>query len=133
MALIPRRLVYRALAELLHGQAGALEGRTAGLSGAHGGPEARAHAAAKLAARRRKAAELRYQAVELSRRVGAPECYRGPGLDPALLGWLCALALGCVEAKAEIERLAGPGVMEGVDWPDLPMVCDRLMPPEGGA
>ena len=133
MAFISRRLAYRALAELLHGQAGALEGRTAGLSGARGGPEARAHAAAKLAARRRKAAELRYQAAELSRRVGAAECYRGPGLDPALLGWLCALALDHAEARAEIERLAGPGVMEGVDWPDLPMVCDRLMPPEGGA
>jgi hypothetical protein len=133
MALIPRRLAYRALAELLHGQATALEGRTAGRSGARGGPEARAPAAAKLAARRRKAAELRYQAVELSRRVGAPGCYHGPGLDPALLGWLCTLALDHAEARAEIERLAGPGVMGGVDWVDVPTVLDRLMPTEGGA
>jgi hypothetical protein len=132
MALIPRRLAYRALAELLHGQAGALEGRTAGLSGAGGGPAARAHAAAQLAARRRKAAELRYQAAELSRRVGAPECYQGPGLDPALLGWLCVLALGHTEASREIERLTRPGAMRGVDWWDMPIVCDRLMPPEGG-
>ena len=82
--------------------------------------------------RSRKADDLRIQAVELTRRVGDPRHYQGPGLDPSLLGWLCALAIGYTQARGEIERLAGPGVMAGVDWLDMPLVLDRLMP-EGDA
>jgi hypothetical protein len=132
MALIPRRLVYRALAQVLHGQARTVAGRTAGRSVNRRGLAHQANAAAKEEDRHDQADDLRIQAGELTRRVGDPRHYQGPGLDPSLLGWLCALAIGYTQARGEIERLAGPGVMAGVDWLDMPLVLDRLMP-EGGA
>ena len=47
MALIPRRLVYRALAQVLHGQGRAVAGRTSERSGDRRGPGAREHAVEK--------------------------------------------------------------------------------------
>jgi hypothetical protein len=113
MALIPRRLVYRALAQALHGQARVVAGRTSERSGDRRSPGAREHAVEKDPKRSRKADDLRIQAGELTRRVGDPRHYQSPGLDPSLLGWLCALAIGYTQARGEIERLAGPGVMGG--------------------
>ena len=133
MSTIPRRLAYRVLAQVLHGQARSVEGRTPRRSGDRRGPYARADAAAKGHDRSDQAAELRYQAQELVRRVGDPQYYHGPGLDPALVGWLSVLALGMTDARVEIVRLAPPGSLDGVDWYDVPTVLDRLMPTEGGA
>ena len=90
MALIPRRLVYRALAQVLHGQARTVAGRTAGRSVNRRGLAHQANAAAKEEDRHDQADDLRIQAGELTRRVGDPRHYQGPGLDPSLLGWLCA-------------------------------------------
>jgi hypothetical protein len=132
MTTIPRRLAYRVLAQVLHGQARAVEGRTARRSGERRGPQAQADAAAKGRDRSDQIAELRYQAQELSRRIGDPRYYHGPGLDPALVGWLAVLALGMTEVRAEITRLTPAGSLESVDWFDVPAVCDRLMPTEGG-
>ena len=56
----------------------------------------------------------------------------GPGPRPVAPGLAAALAIGYTQARGEIERLAGPGVMAGVDWLDMPLVLDRLMP-EGDA
>jgi hypothetical protein len=93
MVVIPRRLVFRVLSQVLHGQARAIAGRTAQRSGERRGLEAREHAAEKGAKRSNKADDLRIQAAELSRRVGDPSYYQGPGLEPALLGWLSVLAM----------------------------------------
>ncbi len=127
MTTIPRRLVYRVLAQVVHGQARAIAGRTAGRT-LKRRPEAhQGDAAVRQEDRHDHAHDLRVQADELTRRIGDPSHYQGPGVDPALLGWLSALALGHTAARAEIEQLAGPGVMAGVDWLDMPMVLDRLL------
>jgi hypothetical protein len=124
---IPRRLVYRALAAVLHNQARTVAGRTAKRSGDRRGERAEKHAAEKAPKRLSQTGDLRVQADELSRRIGDPRHYQGPGLDPAMLGWLSVLALGYTQARTEIERIAGPGAMAGVDWLDMPMVLDRIL------
>ncbi len=127
MTTIPRRLVYRVLAQVVHGQARVVAGRTVGRSVKRRGLAHQANALAKEEGREDQSHDLCVQANELTRRIGDPSHYQGPGVDPALLGWLSALALGHTAARAEIEQLAGPGVMAGVDWLDMPMVLDRLL------
>ncbi len=129
MTTIPRRLVYRVLAQVVHGQARAIAGRTAGRT-LKRRPEAhQGDAAVRQEDRHDHAHDLRVQADELTRRIGDPAHYHGAGVDPALLGWLAVLALGHTEARAEIARIAGPGTTDGVDWLDMPLVVDRLLTP----
>ena len=99
MALIPRRLVFRVLSQVLHGQSRAIGGRTAERSGDRRGPGAGEHAAEKDPKRSRKADDLRIQAPRANPWVWEIPHYQGPGLDAVLLGWLSVLALGHNEAK----------------------------------
>lgn len=123
---IPRRLVFRALADALGGQARHLEGMSPGRSRAR---RATAGGAAK-SGRAMRAARLAAQASEFSRWVGDPARYQGAGIDAAIVGYLIALAYGhaeaMVELRAELADLGRPGVLDGVAIDDLITIMERL-------
>ncbi len=131
MTVISRRIVYRSLAHILHGQASTVAGRTVARSVKRRGPEHTANALAKEEGRAGQAADLRCQAEELTRRIGDSRYYQGPGLEDAVLGWLNALSVGDMSASWEIARITGIDRAEvaGIDWRDLPVLLERLMPP----
>jgi hypothetical protein len=111
--MLARKYVYRILVPLIHGQARGDEWRATRTSPPNGSREPR---------------PLRRQAGAITRRVTDRKALGGPGLEADIVGWLAALALGCPEARAEITRLAPPGLLDGVDWTDQVAVCERLMP-----
>jgi hypothetical protein len=128
--LIPRRLALRIVAACLGSQARAVRSRTARRSDGRRGPDAAADAAAKQARRDPQARDLAYQADVLSRWIGDPARYQGPGLPAALVGHLAALAIGHSEAWREIVRIA-PQLADCDRW-DMLEVLDRLLSGHGG-
>jgi hypothetical protein len=122
---IPRRLALRILAACLSSQARAVRSRTERRSDDRRGPDAAAGAAAKQARRDIQARDLAYQADVLSRWIGDPAWYQGPGLPAALVGHLAALAMGHAEAWPAIVRAAPQ--LAGSDRWDMHAVLDRLL------
>jgi hypothetical protein len=130
MATLPRKLVFRILASVLGGHARALTSRSA-RSVNRRGEQAAEGASRKAPARNQSAADLFDQADELSGWIGDETRCKGDDLDAALVGLLSALALGHSYAVPEIRRIANelrrPGVLDGVEWRDIPAVLARIL------
>jgi hypothetical protein len=111
---IPRRLVFRALADILGGQARRLEGLTAARSGDRRGPEAAANSERKRSMRLEQSRRMRADAAMLSGWAGEARRCAGRGVDAAVFGYLVAMAYGhgdgLKELRAEVEDLGEAGL-----------------------
>jgi hypothetical protein len=127
---IPRKLVFRILANVLGGHARQLAGRAQG-SVRRRGAQAVEGALSKGEQQQILASDVMSQADELGGWIGDDSKCSGPDLPAELVGHLCALALGHGYAVPEVRRiangLAGPGVLDGVDFRDIPAVVSRLL------
>jgi len=127
---IPRKLAFRILASVLAGHARQLV-RRARDSVERRGAQAVHGALAKQHAQQHTGAGELAQADEIAGWCGNPERCKGPDLPAELVGYLCALALGHAYAVPEVRRIANqmvkPGVLDGVDFRDIPAIMSRLL------
>lgn len=125
---IPRRLVFRVLADALGGQVRHLEGLPSQTRRRRPGAAA---AVSKQLGRSSRWERLRSQASTFSLWIGDPAHYQGQPIDAAVVGYLVALAYGhsdaLAELRAELADLGSPGLVDGTDARDLVEIVRRLL------
>lgn len=130
---IPRRLVYRILADALDGQVrhfAALPARSQVIR------PGSAVADSKQIGRDGTIVRLREQSGSIRLWIGDPRRYRGPGVDAAVLGYLVALAYGHSDALpelvAELTDLGHGDLLRDLGARDLVEITARLCPDDTG-
>lgn len=128
---IPRRLVLRILADVLHSQLSDLERRT------HDSHRRRPHLDAPPVStdlgRARRLTLLRNARNTLRQQAAEKETRQGPGMDAAVLGYLIALAYGHTEAFAELDSeyqsMGRPQLLQGLtgNLDDFLTVTQRVL------
>ena len=119
---IPRRILYRTLADACGGQLRHLaEIERSPRRPGHGHP-----AESKEVGRANRSARLRHLADEFDRRVGDPVYYKRADVPAAAAGLIVALAYGHASALDSLREIAAPGALDGLIAGDLVAISERI-------